>query len=109
VSDLLGCRADADQAPDAPVPGIQQWDGELQRGRATSPEASRPFALSCLARAPTKGAARPRILYLGCSEWWFWAAGWWLQVDLDVLGGDEFRACAAADDPSMPPGSAGSS
>ncbi len=32
------------------------------------------------------------------------AAGWWLHVDLDVLDGDEFRACGAADDPSMPEG-----
>ena len=32
------------------------------------------------------------------------AAGWWLHVDLDVLDGDEFRACGAAGDPSMPEG-----
>jgi arginase len=32
------------------------------------------------------------------------AAGWWLHIDLDVLAGDEFAACGAADDPSMPGG-----
>jgi arginase len=32
------------------------------------------------------------------------ASGWWLHVDLDVLDGREFRACGAADDPSMPDG-----
>jgi arginase len=32
------------------------------------------------------------------------ASGWWLHVDLDVLDGTEFRACAAASDPSMPEG-----
>jgi arginase len=32
------------------------------------------------------------------------ASGWWLHVDLDVLDGREFRACAAAGDPSMPQG-----
>jgi arginase len=32
------------------------------------------------------------------------ASGWWLHVDLDVLDGKEFRACGAADDPSMPEG-----
>jgi arginase len=32
------------------------------------------------------------------------AAGWWLHVDLDVLARDEFRACGAASDPSMPGG-----
>lgn len=30
--------------------------------------------------------------------------GWWLHIDLDVLDGDEFRACGAATDPSMPGG-----
>jgi arginase len=32
------------------------------------------------------------------------ASGWWLHVDLDVLDGKEFRACGAADDPSMSEG-----
>jgi arginase len=32
------------------------------------------------------------------------AAGWWLHVDLDVLDRQEFRACGAASDPSMPQG-----
>jgi arginase len=32
------------------------------------------------------------------------ASGWWLHVDLDVLDGNEFRACGAANDPSMPEG-----
>jgi arginase len=32
------------------------------------------------------------------------ASGWWLHVDLDVLDGNEFRACGAAGDPSMPEG-----
>ena len=32
------------------------------------------------------------------------ASGWWLHVDLDVLDGEEFRACGAAADPSMPQG-----
>jgi len=32
------------------------------------------------------------------------ASGWWLHVDLDVLDGGEFRACAAAGDASMPQG-----
>ena len=32
------------------------------------------------------------------------ASGWWLHVDLDVLDGEEFRACGAASDPSMPAG-----
>jgi arginase len=31
-------------------------------------------------------------------------AGWWLHIDLDVLDGEEFSSCGAADDPSMPPG-----
>jgi arginase len=31
-------------------------------------------------------------------------SGWWLHVDLDVLDGQEFRACGAASDPSMPQG-----
>jgi arginase len=29
---------------------------------------------------------------------------WWLHTDLDVLAGDEFRACGAAHDPAMPGG-----
>jgi arginase len=32
------------------------------------------------------------------------ASGWWLHVDLDVLDRNEFRACGAAADPSMPDG-----
>jgi arginase len=32
------------------------------------------------------------------------ASGWWLHVDLDVLDGEQFRACGAAGDPSMPQG-----
>ena len=32
------------------------------------------------------------------------ASGWWLHVDLDVLDGQEFTACGAASDPSMPAG-----
>ena len=31
-------------------------------------------------------------------------AGWWVHVDLDVLRGDEFVACAAATDPATPGG-----
>ena len=31
-------------------------------------------------------------------------AAWWVHVDLDVLSGDEFPACAAATDPTMPGG-----
>jgi arginase len=30
--------------------------------------------------------------------------GWWVHIDLDVLHRDEFSACAAASDPSMPGG-----
>ncbi|MEV7630331.1 arginase family protein [Actinoplanes sp. NPDC089786] len=30
--------------------------------------------------------------------------GWWLHIDLDVLRGDNFPACAAANDPAMPGG-----
>jgi arginase len=29
------------------------------------------------------------------------APGWWLHIDLDVLDGEEFSACGAADDPAM--------
>jgi len=29
---------------------------------------------------------------------------WWFHIDLDVLAGDQFRACAAATDPNMPGG-----
>jgi arginase len=32
------------------------------------------------------------------------ASAWWLHVDLDVLDGNEFRACGAATDPSMQEG-----
>lgn len=32
------------------------------------------------------------------------APGWWLHIDLDVLSGEEFSACSAAIDPSMPNG-----
>ncbi len=32
------------------------------------------------------------------------ASGWWLHVDLDVLDGNEFRACGGASDPSMTEG-----
>lgn len=32
------------------------------------------------------------------------APGWWLHTDLDVLAGNEFRACGAANDPAMPGG-----
>lgn len=32
------------------------------------------------------------------------ASAWWLHVDLDVLDRNEFRACGAASDPSMPEG-----
>jgi arginase len=32
------------------------------------------------------------------------ASGWWLHVDLDVLDRNEFRACGAASDASMPEG-----
>jgi len=32
------------------------------------------------------------------------ASGWWLHVDLDVLDATAFRACGAANDPSMPEG-----
>lgn len=32
------------------------------------------------------------------------ATDWWLHVDLDVLDGNEFRACGAATDPSMQEG-----
>jgi arginase len=32
------------------------------------------------------------------------APRWWLHIDLDVLEGDEFAACGAATDPSMPGG-----
>jgi arginase len=28
--------------------------------------------------------------------------GWWVHIDLDVLRGDEFPACAAASDPTTP-------
>jgi arginase len=31
-------------------------------------------------------------------------SSWWLHIDLDVLDGNEFRACGAATDPSMPAG-----
>jgi arginase len=31
-------------------------------------------------------------------------AGWWVHIDLDVLHRDEFSACAAASDPTMPGG-----
>jgi arginase len=29
---------------------------------------------------------------------------WWLHIDLDVLDGEEFSACSAAGDPTMPGG-----
>ncbi|MFC4942951.1 hypothetical protein [Pseudonocardia sp. GCM10023141] len=29
---------------------------------------------------------------------------WWLHIDLDVLRGDQFPACASANDPAMPGG-----
>ena len=32
------------------------------------------------------------------------APGWWVHVDLDVLCGDDFPACAAASDPATPGG-----
>lgn len=32
------------------------------------------------------------------------ASGWWFHVDVDVLDGQEFTACGAASDPSMPEG-----
>ena len=32
------------------------------------------------------------------------APGWWVHIDLDVLQRDEFSACAAASDPTMPGG-----
>ena len=32
------------------------------------------------------------------------APGWWLHIDLDVLSGNDFAACGAADDPNMPGG-----
>jgi arginase len=32
------------------------------------------------------------------------ATAWWLHIDLDVLDRKEFRACGAANDPSMPEG-----
>ena len=32
------------------------------------------------------------------------APGWWLHIDLDVLDREEFSACGAADDPTMPRG-----
>jgi arginase len=32
------------------------------------------------------------------------APGWWLHLDLDVLDGQQFSACGAATDPSMPEG-----
>jgi arginase len=32
------------------------------------------------------------------------APGWWLHIDLDVLDRNEFSACGAATDLSMPPG-----
>jgi arginase len=32
------------------------------------------------------------------------APGWWLHTDLDVLAGNEFSACGAANDPAMPGG-----
>jgi arginase len=32
------------------------------------------------------------------------ASGWWLHTDLDVLDGEQFRACGAASDPAMPTG-----
>jgi hypothetical protein len=30
------------------------------------------------------------------------SSGWWLHIDLDVLDGNKFSACAAAGDPAMP-------
>ena len=30
------------------------------------------------------------------------SSGWWLHIDLDVLDGNQFSACAAAGDPAMP-------
>jgi arginase len=32
------------------------------------------------------------------------ASRWWLHIDLDVLAGEEFAACGAANDPNMPGG-----
>lgn len=49
-------------------------------------------------RDPERLAARAAALLSNC------AAAWWLHVDLDVLDRDEFRACGAAHDDSMPPG-----
>jgi arginase len=51
-----------------------------------------------LRRDPTQLAAQSAALVAGR------ASGWWLHVDLDVLDGEQFRACGAAGDPSMPQG-----
>jgi hypothetical protein len=37
------------------------------------------------------------------------ASGWWLDIDLDVLDGQELSACGAAGDPAMPGGCRGPS
>jgi len=51
-----------------------------------------------LRRDPRQLAAQAAALVAGR------APGWWLHVDLDVLDRQEFRACGAASDPSMPEG-----
>ena len=51
-----------------------------------------------LRRDPEQGAAQAAA-HLAAQ-----APDWWLHVDLDVLDGEEFRACGAAHDPSMPAG-----
>jgi arginase len=50
-------------------------------------------------RADASGVARQAVAHLTSR-----ARDWWLHIDLDVLDGNEFPACGAATDPSMPGG-----
>jgi arginase family enzyme len=70
--------------------------GELDPGAAPLGRARKPGG--DLRRDPGR-TARQAAAYVAAQ-----ASDWWLHVDLDVLDGAEFRACAAASDPSMPEG-----
>ena len=56
------------------------------------------YGVEELRRNPTEIAAQAAA-HAGAQ-----ASGWWLHTDLDVLDGQEFGACGAAGDPSMPEG-----
>jgi arginase len=70
----------------------------LEIGVSTIAERVRLCPAVAVSRDPERSAARAAAR-VGAH-----ASGWWLHVDLDVLAGSQFRACAAASDPSMPGG-----